>query len=129
MCVLFSSSTFIWNISHSKKNWARYDQKCLLIFTYSSCYSCRIWIKLEISQQIFENFSNIKFHENPCSGSRVVPCGWTDGHDEAESRFFAILREASKKRRAYSKVSHRRATSKYHTVSIYIILRQNSILT
>jgi len=23
-------------------------------------------------------YSNIKFHENPSSGNRVVPCGWTD---------------------------------------------------
>jgi len=28
MCVLILSTTFVWNISHSKKNWARYDQKC-----------------------------------------------------------------------------------------------------
>jgi FtsH-binding integral membrane protein len=29
MCVLFISTTFAWNISHSKKNWARYDRKCI----------------------------------------------------------------------------------------------------
>jgi len=23
--------TFVWNISHSKKNWAKYDQKCILV--------------------------------------------------------------------------------------------------
>ena len=33
---------------------------------------------LEFSQQIFEKSSNIKFHENPSSGSRVVQCGGTD---------------------------------------------------
>ena len=27
---------------------------------------------------IFEKYSNIKFHENPSSGGRVVPCGLTD---------------------------------------------------
>jgi len=27
MRVLISSTAFIWDISHSKKNWARYDQK------------------------------------------------------------------------------------------------------
>jgi len=27
---------------------------------------------------ILENYSNIKFHENPSSGSRVIPCGRTD---------------------------------------------------
>jgi hypothetical protein len=36
-------------------------------------------MKLEFSEQIFKKYPNIKFHENPCSGSRVVPCGWTDG--------------------------------------------------
>jgi hypothetical protein len=32
MCVLIFSTTFVWNISHSKKNWARYDQKWILAF-------------------------------------------------------------------------------------------------
>jgi hypothetical protein len=32
-------------------------------------------MKLEFSRQIFEESSNIKFHQNPSSGSRVVPCG------------------------------------------------------
>jgi len=32
-------------------------------------------MKLEVSKQIFEKSSNIKFHENPSCGSRVVPCG------------------------------------------------------
>ena len=31
MCVLISSATFVWNISHSE-NWARYDKKCILVF-------------------------------------------------------------------------------------------------
>ena len=28
-------------------------------------------MKLELSGQIFEKYSNVKFHENPFSGSRV----------------------------------------------------------
>jgi hypothetical protein len=28
--------------------------------------------------QIFEKYSNIKFHENPSRGGRVVPCRFTD---------------------------------------------------
>jgi len=48
-------------------------------------------MKLEFSRQIFENYSNIKFHENPLSGSWGVPCGRTDRrtdrHDEADGRF------------------------------------------
>jgi hypothetical protein len=30
MCVLIFSKNFVWNISHSKKKWERYDQKCVL---------------------------------------------------------------------------------------------------
>jgi len=30
--VLIYSATFIWNISHSQRNWARYEQKCILVF-------------------------------------------------------------------------------------------------
>ena len=32
MCVLIFSATFVWNVSHSKNNWAREDQKCVLVF-------------------------------------------------------------------------------------------------
>ena len=43
---------------------------------YSSSFL--ILMKLEFSRQISEKSPNIKFHENPSSGSRVVPCGQTD---------------------------------------------------
>ena len=36
-------------------------------------------MKLEFTKQIFEKHSNIIFHENPFSGSGVVPCRQTDG--------------------------------------------------
>jgi len=36
-------------------------------------------MELELSRQIFEKYSNIKFHKNPSSESRVVPYGRTDG--------------------------------------------------
>jgi hypothetical protein len=35
-------------------------------------------MKYEFSRQIFEKVSNIKFYQNPSSGSRVVACGQTD---------------------------------------------------
>ena len=50
-------------------------------------YSCPILTNREFSVQICEKSSNIKFHKNPCSGSRDVPCGRTDGYDEANSCF------------------------------------------
>jgi len=39
-------------------------------------------MKLEFSQHILEKCSIIKFHENPSSGSRVVPRVQTDGRTE-----------------------------------------------
>jgi hypothetical protein len=44
-------------------------------------------MNLQFYQQIFEKYPNIKCHENPSVGSRIVPCGRTDGYDEANSRF------------------------------------------
>ena len=56
-------------------------------------YSCRVLIKLEFYQQIFDKILNIKFHKNPFSGIRVVPCERTDGH-EANSRFSQFCESA-----------------------------------
>ena len=58
MCVLISSTTFVWNIFHSEKKWAKYDQKFVLVFMYSSGYSCPILIKFEVSRQISEKWWN-----------------------------------------------------------------------
>jgi hypothetical protein len=44
-------------------------------------------MKSEFYRQIFEKVLNSKFYQNPSCGSRVVPCGQTDWHDEANSRF------------------------------------------
>ena len=41
-------------------------------------YCRQILMKLEVSRQISEKYSNTKFHQNSCSGSRDVPCGQTD---------------------------------------------------
>jgi len=46
---------------------------------YSTRYSCQILVKLEFSQQIFENYSNINFHKNICSGAELFHAGrWMD---------------------------------------------------
>ena len=41
--------------------------------------------------------SNKKLQENPSSGSKVVPCGWTDRHDKANSRFSQFCEYTYKK--------------------------------
>jgi len=56
------------------KNWVRCDQKHILVFTENTLHSCQIYIKCEISQQIFQQYSNNQFHENPSTWSRVVAC-------------------------------------------------------
>ena len=64
----------VCGISHSKKNWAIYFHKCTLVFTHNTHYSCQILMKLVFAQHILKKYSNIKFHENPSSGNRVVSC-------------------------------------------------------
>jgi len=39
-------------------------------------------MKLEFYRWFFEKYSGIKFHENMSGGSRVVPCGQTDGRKD-----------------------------------------------
>jgi hypothetical protein len=39
-------------------------------------------MKLEILQQIFEKYTNIKFNENPSNGSRVIVCGQIGGQND-----------------------------------------------
>jgi hypothetical protein len=60
-------------------------------------------MKYVLSGQIFNKYSNIKFHKNPSSVSRFVPCGRRDGgtdrqterqadrHDEADICFSKYL--------------------------------------
>jgi hypothetical protein len=74
---MISSTTFVWSISHSTKNVTRYDKKCILFCMLSTRYSCQSLMKLEFSQNIFEKYSKIKFHENSSSVSTVLPCGQT----------------------------------------------------
>ena len=84
--VLVFSTSLVWHISHSKKNLARFDRKCILVFIQSARYSCHIFMKLEFSPQIFEKYTNVKFPENPTRGSRVIPCGETDGRTNVQGR-------------------------------------------
>ena len=81
MCVSITSTTFVWNIFHSRNNWAKYNLKHLLIFMLGVHYSCPILMKLEFSRQIFEKYSDIIFHDYPSSESwdTMQTRGRTDG--------------------------------------------------
>ena len=89
MCVLIFSTNFVWNISHSKKKWARYDKnyigfhvKCPLILSNFN----EPWIFSTKFQK------HLKYHISWKTSLWVPSCSmWTDGqtdrHDEAVSRF------------------------------------------
>jgi len=59
VCFHFFYNVFVWNISHAKKKWARYDDKSALVFMSSTRYSCPILMELEIPWQIFEKYYKI----------------------------------------------------------------------
>jgi len=92
---------FVRNISHSKNNSARYH-KCTYIFMWSTCYSCQTATKPEFCWQIFKQYSNIKFHENPSSGT--LSCfAWMvrqrDKHEEANGHVSQLCKHALKKKK------------------------------
>jgi hypothetical protein len=49
---------------------------------FSTNYSCQILIKHEFNRPFLEKYSNAICHENPTSGSRVIPRGKTDGQTD-----------------------------------------------
>ena len=59
---------------------------CTSILIYRTRYYCQILIKIEYSVQISGKYSNVKFLENPTSGSRVIACRGTD-RDETNNHF------------------------------------------
>jgi len=58
-------------------------------------------MKLAISRQIFEKYSNIRFHDKAFSGSRAVPCGRTDRRTDMTNLLVTFRNSANalKKRR------------------------------
>ena len=62
-------------------------------------------MNLEFSRQIFEKYADFLFYENTSCGSRVVPCGWTDRHDEASSLFSQLYERSYKWLACYLAVS------------------------
>jgi hypothetical protein len=84
-CVLIFSTTFVWNISHSK-NWASHDQKCIgLVCMRSTHYSFRISTKHGFFFSRFLKNIQISYF------TRIRPVGaeafHADRHNEANSRF------------------------------------------
>ena len=91
MCVLIFSATFVWNISHSKMYIGLRIKHSLFLSDFNETW---------IFSTYFGKCSNIKFHENPFRGSRVVPCGQmggkTDRQEEAFRNFASALKSGQK---------------------------------
>ena len=96
MCVFIFSTTFVWNISHSKKNLARY----LKTFEKSSCKVPvilsdfnRTWIfSTDFRKKLIHRVSSKSEKWEPSCSMRTD--GWTDGHDKANSRCSQLCERA-----------------------------------
>jgi hypothetical protein len=60
ICVLIFCTTFVENISNSKKRWAWFYHHCTLDFIRSTHYTCQILMELEFSWQIFKKIPKYK---------------------------------------------------------------------
>jgi hypothetical protein len=75
---------------------------------YTNLYCCRNLRKLEFSLQSRgkKKSSKTKFHQNPSSGSRVVPCGQMDRRTDGDvTKLIVAFRKsenANKKKRKFS---------------------------
>jgi hypothetical protein len=67
--------------------------------------SCPILMKLEFSRQSLEKYSNIKFHEIPSSGSRVVPLGQTDRRTDTAKLIVAFSNFANEHKNFFNIMS------------------------
>ena len=48
-------------------------------------------MKLEFSRQVFEKYSNTKFHEIPSTWSGVVQCGRRDGRTDRQTDMTKLI--------------------------------------
>jgi hypothetical protein len=63
-------------------------QKPMYDFMQSVCFYA-VETKIGVCQQILIELFNMKFHENLCSGYRLITCGQTDRHGETTKPNFA----------------------------------------
>jgi hypothetical protein len=106
------------------------DKKCILVFMESIHYSCQSLMTLQFSWQIFKKHSNIKFHENPFSGSWTVPCGWIDWqmdrHEKLISHFSHLSTCAWKSKDFFCWIMHWWEYGTDYILKHYIIMSEES---
>jgi hypothetical protein len=93
-CVFWFSLQLLFETFHIQR---RIQRDIVINVKTSSCKISiilfRFLMKLEFSEQIFES-SHIKLIKIRPVGDREVPCGRTDRHDEANSRFSKFCERA-----------------------------------
>jgi hypothetical protein len=68
-CVSVFSTKFVWNISHSKKNWARYDKKFILTVMSSTRHSFIFYWNLNFLVQFSKDIKISNFLTAHSEGS------------------------------------------------------------
>jgi hypothetical protein len=77
-------------------------------------------MKLESSRHSFEKCPNIKFHENPYSGSRAVPSGQTDGRADMRKLIDAFRNFANARVKDKSSVETQ-LTSSFRRIWLHVL--------
>jgi hypothetical protein len=88
-CVLICSTTFVRKVSRYRKR-----PRGIIINVHRP--SCKVPFTYVVFRQILKKFSNVKFHKNSSSRSRVVPCGHTDRQTDRLAKIIVTFRNFAK---------------------------------
>jgi hypothetical protein len=80
------------------------------------------------SLQFFEKSPNIKFHENPSNGSRVVTCGQGDGHTGLTKTTAAFHNFATARKTTQTELQSTEKVSGEYRLTSQAILERTSVL-
>ena len=79
VCLIFRTN--VWSVSRIKNNWSKTLSVDIRVMYPLSCSECNgTWV---FSIDSFKN-CQISRHENTSNGSRVFPCGQTDGQTDTQ---------------------------------------------
>ena len=71
ICILIFPTIFLWNMFHGKSNACKVP-----------VMRVRFWSNLNFLDTFSKKCSNTKFNENQFNGSRILPCGHSDGRTD-----------------------------------------------
>ena len=93
-CVFLFSLQIFYETFLILRRTERDSHKCISVCLLSTRYSSQISKILESLRQVFEEYSNIKFHENPSNRNSFRADGRVHRQDEADSRHFQFRERA-----------------------------------